>query len=502
MYSLKINKTRQVILFIYIIAILVTSLNSLLKLYSLNYYPDFSFYMEFTSKLFDNTLTNNYTIYPNGFNFFGYSGLDGLGNFHRSLHFEPIKYLYAIIFIIFNSPYAIFLLRSVLYFSPLLFIAFYFPINDRLDKYFIIILSTMLLVFPSSLPSVAHDLRPFSLITPVLLLLIFSIYFNRSHFEIFIFFNALFLIREEALLFSVIALLVYSVKHGINKKNTTFITILIINWLFWIIIYYLYFNWADYDFAIGLLSNYFSIIINPVINVFLLILLILTIFLMSSLLIQKLTGYNILKHVGFIYLLFFVSPLFYIVGAEYHNIIRTPIPSLKLLTHQVIFDPRYNLLFILTVPFLFIIFSSIKKTMLRYGFIVLMSIGVIICLIIGINRYNVNLIEERYNQCKPIYSFKNKVSSIQPKILTDKNTSQAFYNFESIYVIGRHYEKSKNEYQIDSDYLKNLLMDQYDYIVVSNKNLLKSLPFISEKNNKNIKYIFRNDSFSIIKLNY
>ena len=495
------KKTRLFIILILIISILLSSLYGLLKMYSLNYHLDFLFYMEFASKLFDNALINNYSIYPNGFNLFGYSGLDGLNNFQLTLHFEPITYLYAITYNIFKTPFSIFLLRSILYFFPVLFIALFYPINDNFDKLFLILFSIMWLTFPSTIPAINHDLRPFTLIAPYFLLLVFSIVNNRNFSEILVFFNILFLIREEAILFSFISILLFMSKSKIYLRKPK-VVIFFSNWIFWLIIYYFYYYWTDYNIAPGILSTIFSININPVLNFFLLILIAVSVFLLIVFLIYKLTGINISKNTNILYLISFIPPLYYILGAEISNILFSPIQRLKIIFFQFIFDPRYHLLFVLAIMYLLLIFNKSNKRFLRILILYTFGLLIVLCLTINCITYKstLNYMNERARYSLPIFTFKNSINNTDSSVFVDKTTGLAFFGFQDLFFLHNYYlNGSINENQINAEALENIISNEIQYIVVTKKNFSKLKPII-DKLDRTVKYILENNLYVVLNI--
>jgi hypothetical protein len=93
---------------------------SLTKYTALGYSGEFCYYAEMAASLLEPDLSLRYSFNPFGHNAFGYAGYEGAENFFHSIHFEPIKYLYAPIYGLSGRISLLFLFISLLYFSPLL----------------------------------------------------------------------------------------------------------------------------------------------------------------------------------------------------------------------------------------------------------------------------------------------------------------------------------------------------------------------------------------------
>ena len=94
----------KVVLALFLTAVVVAAVFNYFKLRSLGFHTrDFAFYLEFAAKLLDPALSNRYSLNPVGYNFLGCPGVDfpgteGTGNFHQAIHFEPMKYIYAVVY--------------------------------------------------------------------------------------------------------------------------------------------------------------------------------------------------------------------------------------------------------------------------------------------------------------------------------------------------------------------------------------------------------------------
>ena len=113
---------------LYLLAVVASSFYAELKYKSLNFHTrDYAYYVQFSSKLLDSKMAKSYSLNPEGYNWLRYYGTEGVDNFHRSLHFEPIKYVYAVLYYFAPTPRVLFWLASLIYFLPVVYLAFAVP---------------------------------------------------------------------------------------------------------------------------------------------------------------------------------------------------------------------------------------------------------------------------------------------------------------------------------------------------------------------------------------
>src|SRR5258706_7655965 len=88
---------------------------------------DYSYYAQFFSKVYDDKFESQFSpltgICMHGHNIFFMDGCDGAKNMNRSLHFEPIKYLIALLYSLFGSLIPILVFYILIFYSPLLYAA-------------------------------------------------------------------------------------------------------------------------------------------------------------------------------------------------------------------------------------------------------------------------------------------------------------------------------------------------------------------------------------------
>src|SRR5512144_431039 len=84
---------------IFVAAVVTAGVFANLKRLGLRYDSiDYPFYAQFAAKFFDPQLPKSFSAQPDGYNFLGYHGTEGTYSVNQSLHLEPVKYLYALVF--------------------------------------------------------------------------------------------------------------------------------------------------------------------------------------------------------------------------------------------------------------------------------------------------------------------------------------------------------------------------------------------------------------------
>lgn len=181
---------------------------SLYKYVSLGYSSEFCYYSEMTASLLDPRLSEVYNFNQFGQNVFGYAGLEGTRGFFQSVHFEPIKYLYAPLYSLTGRVSALFMFLAVLYFSPLLYLAWTAPLKTGAERLMAAAWGFLYVLYPPTMEVVSFDLRPRALLGPAMLLLLLAVLYRRPLWEKAAALVFLFMVREEAILIAPFLILV------------------------------------------------------------------------------------------------------------------------------------------------------------------------------------------------------------------------------------------------------------------------------------------------------
>ena len=236
---------KNILFVLYFIASLLSWHFSDLAYRSLSFHArDYSYYVEFAAKITNPDLENRYSINPIGNNVFSQKGAEAQNSFHQSIHFELTKYVfYPLLYVGVEGPFLIFGLLSFLYFLPIAYIAAHINKQTRQDRLFLLLLSVIYIIFPVSMLVPGFDLRPYILLGPIFLTGILAYVFEKSTYEKIFWFNALFFVREEALIFGIIHLIF----AFIISNNRKFLLSLMFFWLFWAGVITTYFVWTGYE---------------------------------------------------------------------------------------------------------------------------------------------------------------------------------------------------------------------------------------------------------------
>ncbi len=160
---------------------------------------DYSFYTEFIVRFNKPSAEQYFSINPGGYNFLGGSAVDGCSGFYQWIHFEPLRFIHALIFKITHSVQAIFLFNTLLICSPVLSIPYWLKQNSAgLGEKLGWIL--FFIAFPSMLMLAGYDNRPSMFLGIGYFWILFFFLATKNKTLQYVSFLFLFLVREEALI--------------------------------------------------------------------------------------------------------------------------------------------------------------------------------------------------------------------------------------------------------------------------------------------------------------
>ncbi len=208
--------------FIFFVIVVLATLFASYKFHALGYDGDLNFYLEFAAKWPDPNATDHYSFVSIGRNFFGLYGHDGGENMHKSLHFEPYKYLFGLVYYLFGGWRGVFALFTLIYFSPILYLALIHPLKNNTQIWRVFVFILLYIGYPSTLDTVTFDLRPRVLFAPFLILVLCAIYYRRPLWEQALLFAGLLAVREEAIIFGFGLALFHWLTHDNPKESRKF----------------------------------------------------------------------------------------------------------------------------------------------------------------------------------------------------------------------------------------------------------------------------------------
>ena len=205
---------------------------------------DFDFYMQFAAKAFDPSLTGRYAVNPEGRNI-----ADGKRGLHQTLHFEPVKYVYAALYRWAGSPIALFAFIAALYFAPLLYLAVIATGESPRENVFVLLVGVAYVLYPSTPRMVSFDLRPRIFVIPALVALVLAIIYARPASEKMLWLILFLLAREEAVVVAPLLLALDYLRGRINGQRPRVVPFVLI-WLTAVAAVGLYYWWTGYARAV------------------------------------------------------------------------------------------------------------------------------------------------------------------------------------------------------------------------------------------------------------
>lgn len=456
---------------------------------------DFPFYFQFASKAMDaNLLEKSYSLNPEGYNFIGLAGTEGTDSLHQTIHFEPIKYIWSMIYKVFPGPISLFLFTAILFYLPFLYLTILMPQEQELNKPFVLLLVIVQAIYPSTLFAVGYDLRPYILLGPFIALAIYAIHFHRSNYEILFFFNLLFLAREEALIFGLIMILYTWLRKKSPEKNSLIFSMLLV-WFGWLIITCSFFLWAGYPLGDKGINRLVHFLLKH--NLILELMAILGMLLIAVFMYYR---SKILDHINRTSHTIEIS-VFLLVGLP----LITPVAELfwdrlavsgvlngiVSFTLDIFLDPRYNLYLSIFTTLLILIWNvnlsvfhrrSILATLAVIGFLsVIVNVSSPLAAPALIKQY---ISKQQYT--KALFQLEASTDPYQNHILTDYSTYQAYSGYQYVYVYNRlpwSLAPGRERYFPDNlSYLEKIVRDKIEYIAITRESEKDLIPLLAKWN--------------------
>jgi len=439
---------------------------------SLNFHTkDFAYYLQFGLKWLDSRYTPQMSINPNGINFLGFYGPEATTTIHQAIHFEPFKYIDGIFLILFRAPLALFVLRSALFFAPILYLGWGWYHAHRRNSGIVFTFLLALCALPSMPFAVTHDLRPFQLLAPFLLLSLIAITVRRPSWEILLWFNALFLVREEALVFGA-GLIVYALASEIATSMPSKLPIkgMVLSGIFWGVMTAIYFWFMGYP-SKGLGAT--RVIVegepfNPLSLV--------PLGLLGGLFLGVL-GWGWLRKQKSVLPLAALIILVLPMAWQFYGTYNTT--TTDILIPDALFSPR---LYLMGALFLFLGFLAGAHAQARWvPRLVTTLLGVIAVVGITITTFHPESgwaasqeALRRQDEVEVVWKVQSLTNPLETSVLTDKWGYQAFYNYESVmmyeslpYYVHPH---PMQEYPENLPALVRALDDVVDVIVITKES--------------------------------
>ena len=510
-------------IFLYCLAVAASYLFCYTKLYALGYHTrDYPFYLQFAAKSLDPALSKLYSINPFGYNFLGLDGIEGMSGLYQTIHLEPIKFVYAAIYRVSGSPLPIFLLFGLLFFAPPLYLGWRLQMRDRLDGYFLIILTLLFILFPASLLVIADDLRPYTLLVAFFLLAFLSIHLKAPQWHTLLFFCLMLTCREEALLFALFLMgykLLNTVDSALVKRNARQYGLI---WLLWLGMTILYFRWTGY--SINPLLNSFAALLkeSSTLQLALLLALLLALIVSAYCLIvwvwlkigearrQWLAQNLWIKVAAFAIILYPLTEQ--VIGSRGRQYSEMEFADAFFsIFEDFMLRPKYVLIFIMFNALIVVLWTNISKSSVRRGICALLTILLACSLYLhSVTWMDTALIQFRAYQMNVSFSqlvwdLRGQTDQYETAIMTDLKSYQAFAEYEQIAVFERlpwEIEPSEQRhYPANIEHLVTILNERTEYFVIAkSEKSLGAIEALRERTNVAFTAVTENEHYQIFQI--
>ncbi|MDX6611661.1 MAG: hypothetical protein QOD75_847 [Blastocatellia bacterium] len=491
---------------LYLLAVVASSCFAELKYRSLNFQTrDYAYYLQFSSKLLDSRMTKAYSLNPEGYNWLRYYGTEGAGNFHRSLHFEPIKYFYAVIYYFANTPRVLFWFAALIFFLPVLYLGLTFGValpdraggssllNGR-SKEFVLLIALLYVLLPAALLTPAFDLRPYIFLTPFFFMTLIAMKLSRPWWERLLWFNCMFLAREEALILAptfILLAIVWDDDDALHRRTVVSFTIA---WIVWGLLTLGFFKWTAYPTApFHEHPDLFRILLLCGIGLVALALA------FSKKVRRQSLWRRPLQIAAYSTVL---VPLGFQIFDEDRNAFTFSAEWLA----QTIFSPRYALHAVALLGLLLVWRKNVVEGS-KAPRVVLVSVAV--CLLAlgvvspwGSARMGAGYLRQ-IGPARDIFALRESTDKYETSILTDYATHQAFADYQNVYVYNRlPWDTTPGEgryYPANSQIVQALVNERIEYVVVSKESAADVEAYHVENRQETVS-LFENEKFFGVRI--
>jgi hypothetical protein len=454
---------------------------SLTKYTALGYSGEFCYYTEMATSLLDPDLGLTYSFNPFGHNAFGYAGYEGTDNFFHSIHFEPIKYLYTLVYGLSEKISFLFLFISLLYFSPLLYLAWAAPIKERAQQFMAVLWGLLYVLYPPTMEVVSFDLRPRTFLVPAVVILLIAVLYKRPLWEKVLALLFLISAREEAILITPFIILIdwLGVQPGKSPRKSALTLVSL--WLAGAATAFVFFEWGEFEqrgrIFLSLANYWFWVIIAVLLGAGLLLLAI-----------KYYRSHTDQPQSRWPLQLAAYLPVIALVGGSsllaYLNAYDQATLSglLKYLSSEFLYTARLSVLFSVLFGLVGLLWLGIKPAHRRFGNLILLTLVLVsaaglFTIYPQVNEtYGKTLDRVLYPEhAAEIMQLRTETDIYNTIVLYDTHTMTAFCDYEHGYALERspYYlvqDKEKLNYPDNLETLKSLLTGKIELIAIHRTN--------------------------------
>lgn len=189
---------------IYLLAVILATSLMALKRDALQFHTrDYNYFVEQAARLTDPNLEKSFALNIEGYNLLGLQGIEGVKSLYHAIHAEYFRYIYVILYAIFQDVLPLYIFYSAFFFLPILYLAL-LPHQDRRTHLFLLVgFSLLYILFPATLNAVTSDLRPRMLFASAWSLAVLAVFYRRPFLEKLLMLVLLMAIREEGILLAI-----------------------------------------------------------------------------------------------------------------------------------------------------------------------------------------------------------------------------------------------------------------------------------------------------------
>jgi hypothetical protein len=473
-----------------------------LKLHTLSFdQVDYPFYLQFSSKLFDPSLSARYSLNPEGGNWLGYTGVEGKDNFHQSLHLELVKYAFAVIYRLSGTPAAIFVFIAAIYLMPVFYLFFIHPGGKAIEAYFVLLFAVLYLGYPAAIHTITFDLRPRVLLVPFLCLAILAAHYRRPVWERVMFFCLLCLTREEVLLLGAL-IIVYNLLRSKNPSNRLRSTsILATVWFISLSLIYAYLHWTKYQIDPNT-SPFAPIASNPALFFscgLLFVILIVSASRFWNKIEQRIT------HPGRIQILSYSLIFIFLSWPLFEPLSRPGSTTIQKLAWVYMNISMQSLYFSALLLLLVLAYTYIHKPAQRRNYLLALTALAIFSIAFSLKTLPgfIQAYRQEAESARLVFNFRDSLDRHTAYVLCDYATYQAFYDFERVAAFNRlpwYLVKGNTRYYPKNiPALTRLLEDKVQYVVISKQSLADIQELLAQSAEKPIN-VSENEQYLIMQL--
>jgi hypothetical protein len=414
---------------------------------------DYSYYLQFASKLFDPSASHYFSLNPEGRNMLFMRGPDGALGLQHGIHLEPPKYLAAIAYAIFKTPLAPLVLYIVLFTGPIGWAAVRFRKGGVLPALGL----ALFLAFPSSLLVATDDLRPFILMAPLFLLFVLGLAYRVPLSEKIVYLTLFLFVREEAVVLALSGLAYLFLREKAegspHRESGTLLRIVIA----WMTVAGLYFAWDGYPVKLDpARAASLAIIVCSL--------------LVLGILVSRKTALVTARHMPVVaFAALTIAPILVALRQD-------ALPAAVGLLYS-----RYGTLLCAAIVGLVVIADEQYGTRFRkfaIGAFAICAAGSLAVQFVGVHSAyrQFAVAHATLPDARLVWDVRKSLDPRATEVLVDLDVHQAFWNFEHVYAFNRlpaHLVSGNLRYPENAPQVESLLRDRINYVLVASRNILE-----------------------------